>query len=89
MARMGPIHWAAGATARVVLQELVILAVDTERIKLQVVSQFGTRRELVWVLLFFFFVMAASSLTLKDTAVSPGILFNSVMYLLSCCAMIV
>lgn len=88
MARMGPIHWAAGATARVVLQELVILAVDTERIKLQVVSQFGTRRELVWVLLFFL-VMAASSLTLKDTAVSPGILFNSVMYLLSCCAMIV
>lgn len=53
MARMGPIHWAAGATARVVLQELVILAVDTERIKLQVVSQFGTRRELVWVLFFF------------------------------------
>lgn len=37
----------------------------------------------------FFLVMAASSLTLKDTAVSPGILFNSVMYLLSCCAMIV
>lgn len=85
MARMGPIHWAVGATALLRCSTRVVLAVDTERIKLQVVSQFGTRRELgVGVV---FFVMAASSLTRKDTAVSPGIVFNSVMYL--CCAMIV
>lgn len=54
MARMGPIHWAVGATALLRCSTRVVLAVDTERIKLQVVSQFGTRRELGVGVVFFF-----------------------------------
>lgn len=53
MARMGPIHWAVGATALLRCSTRVVLAVDTERIKLQVVSQFGTRRELGVGVVFF------------------------------------